>query len=322
MRPHVISIGEALVEIMRPDGAHPLDKSGDFIGPFASGAPAIMAVASARLGQPTGFIGGIGEDAFGRLLRARLDSEGVDNSHIQVPSNHTTGVAFVSYRDDGSREFVFHLRHAAAGALDPNKIDSDYFSQVKWLHISGSTLALNASSREACQRALDYTRAVGGKFSFDPNLRLELMPVEESRGVFKPFIEAADVLLPTTSEAHALTGAQDDEAAARSLMAGQDKIVAFKRASAGCSIFTKEKRYDSDGFAVDQVDPTGAGDCFNAAFLFGLEATWPLAQVAEFANAAGALSVTGKAPMDSAPSRSDIDALIYSQLLDMPDKMP
>jgi len=312
MQPEIISIGEALVEIMRPDVGQPLEQPGEFIGPFASGAPAIMAVAMARLGKTVGFIGGIGEDPFGKLLSNRLISENVDTRQMQTPLGHTTGVAFVSYGTAGEREFVFHLRNAASGALDSDQIDPAYFAQVKWLHISGSTLALNANSREACRRALDYTRAVGGNFSFDPNLRIELMSVAESREVFKPFIEAADVLLPTLSEAHALAGTREDEAAARFLMGGQDKLVVFKRGPEGCSVFSKGKRFDAEGFPVDEVDPTGAGDCFNAAFLFGLDVGWPIENAARFANAAGALSVTVKAPMDSAPQKTEIDNLLKS----------
>lgn len=65
---NVVSIGEALVEIMRPSVGQPLDYPGEFRGPFASGAPAIFAIAAARLGLPTAFIGAVGDDAFGRLL--------------------------------------------------------------------------------------------------------------------------------------------------------------------------------------------------------------------------------------------------------------
>ncbi len=307
---HVISIGEALVEIMRPTVGQALDRPGDFRGPFASGAPAIFAVAAARLGASVAFIGGVGDDAFGRLMRARLDAEGVDTAQMQVLPDHTTGVAFVAYEPDGGREFVFHLRHAAAAALDADRIDPTYFSCVDWLHLSGSTVVLNPASRVACRRALDLTLNAGGRLSFDPNLRPELMPLEKARGVLAPYLEAADLLLPTAAEARALTGASDDEAAARALLAGRDRIVVLKRGAAGCTLFTKTDRLDVPGFDVDEVDPTGAGDCFNAAIVVGLEAGWPLERVARFANAAGALAVTRQGPMEGAPTPSEVETLL------------
>ena len=68
---------------------------------------------------------------------------------MQVVPGHSTGCAFVAYADDGSREFVFHLRHSAAGAMNADKLDPAYFVGVKWLHLSGSTIALNPTSRAA-----------------------------------------------------------------------------------------------------------------------------------------------------------------------------
>jgi sugar/nucleoside kinase (ribokinase family) len=174
--PEILALGETLVEIMRPIAGQPLDCLGDFRGPFASGAPAIFAVAAARLGLSTAFIGATGDDAFGRLLRNMLSTEGVDLRGLQTPPGYASGAAFVAYDDSGGREFVFHIRHAAAGQLDADAMPAELFEGVKWLHLSGSTLVLNEKSRAACQRALDLTRATGGKISLDPNLRPELMP--------------------------------------------------------------------------------------------------------------------------------------------------
>jgi sugar/nucleoside kinase (ribokinase family) len=306
----IISTGEALVEIMRPTMGQPLNQPGEFVGPFASGAPAIFAVAAARLGASVGFISGIGDDAFGRLLCTRLETEGVDIAQMQVIPEQTTGVAFVAYADDGSREFVFHLRHAAAGAMDPDRLDPAYFAGVKWLHLSGSTLALNPRSRAACRRALELTQAAGGRLSFDPNLRPELLSVAESREVFAPYLAAADLLLPTAEEAQALTDTTDDDAAAHKLLAGRDRKVMLKRGGAGCTLYTAAKRVDAPGFTVEEIDPTGAGDCFNAACIIGLEAGWQPEQVARFATAAGALAVTRQGPMEGAPTQADAEALL------------
>src|SRR5512139_1492339 len=102
MVPEIISIGEALVEIMRPMAGISLDQPGPFQGPFASGAPAIFAVAAARLGVRVGFIGRVGEDAFGRLLRRRLESEGINLEYLQASPEDATSAAFVAYSPDGN----------------------------------------------------------------------------------------------------------------------------------------------------------------------------------------------------------------------------
>ena len=311
--PKVITIGEALVEIMRPRAGQPLDTTGEFHGPFASGAPAIFAVAAARLGLSTAFIGAVGEDAFGRFLQARFAAETVDSSGLQYPPGYSTGAAFVAYDDTGGREFVFHIRQAACGQLSADLIPVGLFEDVSWLHISGSTIFLNENSRAACQKAMDLVINQGGKISLDPNLRPELMPFDEASKVLAPFLAAADLLLPTESEARELTGESEIARAVQALTAKQDAIVVLKRGPSGCSIWQNEKRLDVPGFVVEEKDPTGAGDCFSAAFITGLETGWPLEQSGRFANAAGALAVTQFGPMEGAPTRYQVENFLITE---------
>ena len=312
--PQIISIGEALVEVMRAKADSPLDEPGLFEGPFASGAPAIFAVAAARLGLHTGFISCVGDDAFGRLLWQRLQAENVDARLLQNTPSHTTGIAFIAYTADGSREFVFHLRQSAAAVIVEEALDSAYFDGVAWLHISGSSLFLSEASRAACARALELTRAAGGKLSLDPNLRPELMSLLRSRDLLAPYLETADLLLPTAEEARALTGTDDDSAAAAALLGDSDRIVVFKRGPGGATIFSRGGRLDVPGFPVTEVDPTGAGDCFNAAFVYGLHAGWPVSKTASFAAAAGALAVTRLGPMEGAPTVQQIQGMLSRNL--------
>ena len=308
--PQIIVIGEALVEIMRPDKGTPLDEAGLFQGPFASGAPAIFTVAAARLGLAVGFIGSIGADAFGELLEKRLSAETVDTRYLQVIPDYTTGIAFIAYAADGNREFVFHLRHSAAAQLAAGQLEAGYFADVAWLHISGSTLFLSEACLHACATALRFTKEAGGKLSLDPNLRPELMPVHMARDVLAPYLEAADLLLPTAEEARLLSGLDDDDAAAAALLNDQKRIVVFKRGAAGASIFTRDGQSDIPGIPMHEIDPTGAGDCFNAAFVYGLQSGWSAARTGLFACAAGALAVTRQGPMEGAPTYQEVSNLI------------
>jgi sugar/nucleoside kinase (ribokinase family) len=304
-----MTVGESLVEIMRLQGGKPLDQPGEFMGPFASGAPAIFAVAVARLKMTVGLISTVGDDAFGRLIRSRLECEGVDTTQVRSFHGLTTGVAFVAYAADGSREFIFHLRQTASSRLEVSLVEPETLTCASWLHLSGSTVALSEANRMACKRALDLVLPAGGRLSFDPNLRPELMTLEESKRALAPFLDAAYLLLPTAEEAHLLTGTEDDEVAARELLGGRTEVVVFKRGAQGCAVFTLDGRLDIPGFEVEEVDPTGAGDCFNAAFIYGLDSNWPLEEVAVFACAAGALAVTRQGPMEGAPSLSQIESL-------------
>jgi sugar/nucleoside kinase (ribokinase family) len=306
--PQVISLGNMLVEIMRVQLDEPLDQPGTFAGPFPSGDTPIYIDTVARLGYSTGFIGVIGDDAFGRLLLNRLTADGVDCSHVRILKDNTTGAAFVAYFKDGSRTFIFHWRHAAAGQLSPADVQAGYLAQAGWLHITGCNLAVTDSAREACYEALRLAPR-SALVSFDPNIRPGALSIGEIRALCRPAIDRADIILPSLSEAAMLTGAASDEAGCR-LWAAQNRIVVLKMGDKGCRIFTRDEDITIPAFAVEEVDPTGAGDSFCAGFTVGMLDGLDLPACGRFANAVGALAVTKKGPMEGAPYRREVEALM------------
>ncbi|MBZ0303477.1 MAG: sugar kinase, partial [Anaerolineae bacterium] len=187
----ILTFGEALVEIMRTGVDQPLDRPGPFVGPYPSGAPFIFATQAARLGASVAAIGTVGRDAFGQCLLDQLADDGVNTSGMRILSTHTTGAAFVAYRADGSRDFVFHVAHAAAGQIAPDMLDETLFTDLRCLHLMGSTLSIHAASLETGLRALELAQKTGAKISFDPNLRPQLMPTDRARAAFQPFLNAA-----------------------------------------------------------------------------------------------------------------------------------
>ena len=302
MPPEIISLGELLVEIMRDKVDSPLGLPGVFLGPYPSGAPAIFIDAAARLGASTGFIGVVGGDDFGRSITARLEQDGVDTSHIRVAQNLTTGMAFVGYQHDGSRSFIFHLAQSAAASLGPEDVTQEYFSGVKFLHITGSALSFNDASRQACYKAARLCKDRGGRVSFDPNLRPELLGPDRVRDICQPVLAVCDVLLPSGAEALFMAGEADEIQACRSLVKQGIPIVALKQGKEGSTVFTEAGAIKSEPIKVTEVDPTGAGDCYGGGFITGLLHGWDLARTARFANIVGALSVTRQGPMEGAPS--------------------
>lgn len=304
--PDVLIAGEALVEIMRPGKDLPLDVPGPFEGPFPSGAPAIAADAVARLGRSVGFIGAVGDDDFGRCIARKLRSDGVDTAYLQtVPA--TTAMAFVTYFSDGSRRFLFHLRGSAAERLRGDVVPDAFLSGARYLHLSGSTLATSPEVAAQCLMLIDRVLAAGGRLSFDPNFRPELLPVAEARAAFAPFVERASILLPSGPEACWLAAEDDPEAACRWLLGRGPELVVLKRGSRGCAAFTREGVVESAGLVVDEVDPTGAGDCFAAALLVGLLEGRGIEEAARLASIAGAMAVARRGPMEGSPTRQELD---------------
>jgi len=305
-------MGEMLVEIMRKEVGIPLGEPAEFMGPYPSGAPAIYTDAAARLGASTGFIGVLGPDDFGDNVEFRLRDDEVDVSQVKRREGHTTGCAFVSYNHDGSRKFIFHLRYSAAGTLSPEDVDEEYLKGTKLIHLMGSALSVSDSSREACYKAMRAVKAGGGMVSLDPNLRPELLGIEKVREIVSPILEVCDIVLPSGEEASMLAGVKDPDEACRELL-GKAKVVALKMGSEGCRVFTQDGEVFVPPFPIerirDRVDPTGAGDCFDAGFTTSYVAGKPVVDCARLGNTVGAFAITRLGPMEGAPFPDDIHDL-------------
>ncbi|MBL8132630.1 MAG: sugar kinase [Anaerolineae bacterium] len=313
----LLTFGEALVEIMRTGIDQPLDQPGPFVGPYPSGAPFIFTVQAARLGARAACIGAVGGDAFGRFLLDSFAAEGLDTSVIRMLPDYATGAAFIAYADDGSRDFVFHIRHAAAGQIGPGSLTPEMLNGLKCLHITGSSLSIHEDAYRLGLRALDLAQAAGAKLSFDPNLRPQLIGVGDARRKFAPFLQACDVLLTTREELLALSGAPDERSAVEALLGGRsDRVLVIHAGDQGCAVYQSlagdVQAVTVPAFQVAAVDPTGAGDCFDAGFLVRWLAGDSPATAARFANACGALACTEKGPMAGAKTAADVTAFLHA----------
>ncbi|MEN6479449.1 MAG: sugar kinase [Anaerolineales bacterium] len=309
----IVICGEALVEVMRTEIDVPLDRPGGLVGPFPSGAPAISASQAARLGAEVAFVGCVGDDAFGDCVQRRLEADGVNCRGLRRHPERLTGIAFVSYRSDGSRSFVFHMRDAAAAQVTPEQIDDELLTGVRWVHVMGSSLSAGEGLRQACYQLVARVVQRGGRVSLDPNLRPELLPPDQIRSVCEPVLAVASVVMPSGPELLTLSGCATPDEGAEALLSRGVELIALKQGERGSSLFTAQGRLDIPAYRVTEVDPTGAGDCYDAALLVGLLRGWPLAQAGLLANAAGALATTRQGPMEGAMPLAQVQAFMASQ---------
>ena len=174
MKPVIASVGELLVEfVCDTKGGHHLAPA-RYLGPFPSGAPGIFIDQVARMGVGAVFAGAVGDDAFGQVIRTRLVADGVDDRLIRTIPGEVTGSAFVSYNDDGSREFVFNIaRSAAAHFPDGAEAAAALLAAgVSMIHVSGSALG-DAGMRRRVVDLVGRLSAQGVALSLDPNVRRE-----------------------------------------------------------------------------------------------------------------------------------------------------
>ena len=303
------TMGELLVEIMRPKAGMELYEPGEFLGPFPSGAPAIFIDTAARLGHPAGIIGGVGADDFGRNVVERLNVDGVNCDYVQWFSDGATAVAFVTYFDDGSRKFIFHF--GTTPAVWAKFTGEEQIESPDFFHVMGCSLMANDAFREQIFNAMEFFFQHGAKISFDPNIRPELLGGRALSDVIGPILEKSSILLPGVQELQLVSGENEISEGVKKVFANSTlEMVVLKRGKKGCTIFTREDSVDVPAFSVEEVDPTGAGDCFDAGFLCGLLENKPIEECAKIAAAVGALNAQAFGPMEGKISPETVNAMM------------
>ena len=172
----------------------------------------------------------------------------------------------------------------------------------------GSSMLINDNCCDAYLRAIEIVKKKGGKISFDPNFRPELLGAGSSSAV--PAHCAGEFcLFPTQEELEVLSGEKMWTRGQRCcyLRARNNCLETGKK---GSTIFTSKEKFFIPAFPVEEVDPTGAGDCYCAGFLAGLSRGLPLIEVGRLANAVGALAVTKKGPMEGAPTQKELEEFL------------
>jgi len=307
--PQIVTLGEILVEMVATAPDQGFRHPGTFAGPYPSGAPAIFIDQAARMGASTAMLGCVGDDDFGRCVLDRLTQNGVDVSRIRAVADVATGVAFVSYRSDGSRRFIFHMGNSAAGRLASADIDAAAFKGCKILHVMGSSL-FSPEMGEVTRRAVALATAAGAKLSFDPNVRVELLNRPGNAALIQDLAARADILLPSEADLQFLRPDATPVEAAHELLRGRAEYVFLKRGAAGSTYLDRTTTIEVPAFSVEERDPTGAGDCAGATFVAVMLQGRPPAEAARRANAAGALAVTRVGPMEGNSTPAELDAFL------------
>jgi tagatose kinase len=302
-----ITVGEILVEIVATSEGEGFLEPLPLLGPFPSGAPAIFIDQCARIGGSAAMVGAVGDDDFGRLNIRRLQRDGVDVSAVTTSSDYPTGSAFVRYRPDGARDFVFNIARSAAALIEWTPQVETLVNRAGHLHVMGTVFAM-PSAWEITRRAADIVKSRGGSLSLDPNLRKELMGHVQTRERLNQLVEMSDLILPSGDELALAAGISEEPAAVRSLFQRGVREIVVKRGDAGSTYYDMNGlRIDCPAFLVDELDPTGAGDCFGGAYVgcrrLGLEPP----QALNYANAAGARNATVRGPMEGAATRAELD---------------
>ena len=319
--PDIITLGEMLIDFVPTvNGVSLMDAPAFIKAP--GGATANVAVGVSRLGVSAGFMGKVGDDAFGHFLERTLQESNVDTRALRFAADARTTLAFVSLRADGEREFVFY-RHLDTDMLlmyAPAEVDTDYVRSGKLFHY-GSISLITEPSRTASRLAVSTARSAGLTISYDPNLRLNLWPnAEAARDGLMTGWRQANIIKASEDEMTFLTGQTDLDAAVEELWHSDLKLLVVTLGKHGCRYYTPHFKGEVAGFAVTAVDTTGAGDGFVAGLLSGLvkepnalNNETELRSICRRANAVGALTTTQRGAIPALPTTAQVETFLSTQ---------
>ncbi|HEY3078976.1 MAG TPA: sugar kinase [Chloroflexota bacterium] len=304
----VVTFGETMVLLAAVE-AGPLRFANTF-SRHAAGTESNVAIGLARLGHRVGWFSRLGDDEFGQYVFNVVRSEGVDTSHVIVDAEAPTGVLFKEKRELGPRRILYYRRGSAASRLGPGDLDPEYVAGARFLHLTGVTLALGQSCREAVHAAAELARQRGRLVSFDPNLRLRLWSRDEARAAMRALLPLCDVVLPGLDEAELLTGESDPDRAADALRALGPSTVVVKLGAEGALGVGPSERVRAPGIRLERiVDPVGAGDGFAARFLAGQLRGLGLLESLRLGNTVGAFATTVVGDWEGLPTWREVQEL-------------
>jgi len=317
---NAICLGEVLIDLVstQPDCAI---ADAPAFARKPGGAPANVACGLAKLGIPTGFIGKVGDDAFGTFLRGVLESNGVDATLLSVDDYARTTLAFAGVHTDGRKDFFFYRNPGADQRLKPDDLDEAYFDGASVFHFGSISLGA-PDSKAATMRAVELARRRRMLISYDPNYRPALWPDEETarREILEGFRQA-DLAKVSDEEWSFVTGSEDFDKGAEFLRSLGPEIILISRGARGGYVNTPAGAASLDGYDVVLVEATGAGDAFVAMTLAELIRDGRLTGLADvplerwrdilsLANAAGALACTKVGAIPGLPTREEVEAFL------------
>lgn len=295
----VIALGELLVDFTNNGTS---DQGNMLFEANPGGAPCNVLAMLAKLGKKTAFIGKVGNDMFGAMLKGTIERVGISSKELKVDKNVNTTLAFVHTFPDGDRAFSFYRNPGADMMLTEDEVDDTFVQSTKIFHF-GTLSMTHENVRNATKKAVKAAKKNGSLISFDPNLREPLWEsLEEAKKQMEYGFEQCDILKISDNEIQFITGIEDYD---QGVLYLQNKyeipLILLTMGKKGSRAYYKDFRIEEKGFQVSTIETTGAGDTFcGCSLAYILEhdinnlTEDHLREMLIFANAGAALVTTKK----------------------------
>ena len=306
----ITTIGEILVDMTQTH----VENGIPHFAANPGGAPANVAVAASKLGIEAAFIGCVGDDLYGELLRKTLERYGVSTDGLQVTRKANTTLAIVMVDAKGERSFSFYRKPGADTMIDA-ELAVKSIGDAGILHF-GSVSLTDPACRKAVTTVIRAAKEAGALITYDPNYRAALWDSEEEAvAQMRSVLPLCDIVKISDEETTLLCGVQAPEAALVKLMETGVKLAVVTLGAHGAMWRCGEKQGTVPGFAVKVADTNGAGDTFFGSFLSriavrgGLEGLTgeEISGFVRFANRAASITTSRPGAIPAMPTMREVE---------------
>ncbi|GGK06335.1 2-dehydro-3-deoxygluconokinase [Lentibacillus kapialis] len=301
----VITIGDAMIAF-NPSKTGPMK----FVPSFTKnigGAELNVAIGCARLGLEAGWISRLGDDEFGKYIRNFARGEGIDTSQVDFEKGHPTSLNFKEIMEDGSVRTFYYREKSPTATMKPDELSEEYFKQAKILHITGIFPGVAEQNLELTRKAIELAKQYGLTVSFDPNIRLKLWSKEEISEVSISFLPDVDILLAGVEEMEVIFGESDQEKIIEACAPYDIEHIVLKQGENGAVGYHNNQLVDAEAvLPTNVVDTVGAGDGFDAGYLYGYLNGWSLERSLNFANTIGSMVIGVVGDNEGLPYLEDV----------------
>ncbi|MEG0178554.1 MAG: sugar kinase [Oscillospiraceae bacterium] len=308
----LVTFGETMA-VFSPKTNGPLRYVSDYRLRIA-GAESNTAVGLQKLGHSTEWISSLGDDELGHFILNSVRAEGVNTADVHFDTQHRSGLMLKQISGIGETSVSYYRENSAFSFFSANSLNENAIRASRILHLTGITPVLSESCRQAIFAAAEIARAQGVQISFDPNIRQKLWKGIDYVPMLKSLAEQADILLIGLNEAEALYGTKEPQQICSAVFkSGRTHFIAIKDGGNGAWAATSDVLCKIEPYPCHPIDPIGAGDAFNAAFLAGVLENQPILQCGKMGAAAGALATQTDGDVEGQPCIEQLRMLLTQE---------
>jgi 2-dehydro-3-deoxygluconokinase len=254
------------------------------------------------------WIGRVGADEVGDLVRRELRAEGVELK-AHVDQRASTGIMLKNRRTAQHTRVQYYRAGSAGSRLSSDDIDAELIASADLLHVTGITPALSHSAADALDRAIEIALGAGVAVSFDVNHREALWTRGTASVAYQSIAARSSIVFAGLDEASMLSSGTSAEELAAGIASLGAKEVIIKLGAEGCFALIGDQSFQVPAVPVSVIDTVGAGDAFVAGYLAErLAGADPLTRLTT-AVQAGAFACLGLGDWESLPTREDLALL-------------